>query len=112
MLNNQKENAMAFKAVFISKVPNKNVLHFNQTEYGLAVARKAQQLLATYKEKLQYFCSELNDLTLTTEMVFEDEESYRNLMQSLKNQFPDFDSRKLTYVSTNDIETDVIETEL
>jgi hypothetical protein len=103
---------MAFKATFISKVPSRNTLHFNQTEYGLAVARKAQQLLITYKEKLQYFYSELKDLTLTTEMVFEDEESYRNLMESLKNEFPDFDSRKLMYITTNDIETDIIETEI
>jgi hypothetical protein len=112
MLNNEKENDMAFKAVFLSTVPTDETLHFNQTEFGLMVARRAQQLLVKYKKNLVLFRAELSGLTLTTELVFDHEVSYRSMMEELNIEFPTFDEKRFNHITKNNIEIQVSESEV
>jgi hypothetical protein len=101
---------MGFRAFYSSTVPNDTVLHFNQTEYGQLVARRAQQLLVKYRAHLLYFNSETSGLTVTTEMIFDTEEKYREVMNLLYSEFADHSQRKADYNLKYNIEVEKTET--
>jgi hypothetical protein len=105
---------MAFKVLFVSRVPNDSVPHFNQTDYGLLISKRAQQLLVEYKTDVIYFRSELSTLTLTltTEMIFKNESAYRSMIQRLSSDFPEFSERRAEYTLANNIEIEHSESEI
>jgi hypothetical protein len=88
---------MGFRAFYSSTVPNDTVLHFNQTEYGQLVARRAQQLLVKYRDHLLYFNTETSGLVLSTEMIFDTEETYREIMNILYSEYVDHAQKKSAY---------------
>lgn len=94
---------MAYKVCYTSTVPNRSVMHFMNTEYGQLVARRAQSLIFSAGEKLLYYNTQFADCTHTTEIIFDCEESYKDIMSQIYAEFPDYAEKKAQYIAENNL---------